>query len=112
MTNPLAWFSAPSWGLHGWAGPEGSDRLNWISLAAPFWLGTAGVLALDATIGIQFLRYGEGKVKVVREARPGGRGRWRRVEGWMRGWVPSPGPTEGERGRLLEANGQGGYGVA
>lgn len=112
VTNPLAWSSAPGWGLHGWAGPEGSDRLNWISLAAPFWLGTAGVLVLDATIGIQFLRYGEGKVKVVREARPGGRGRWRRVEGWMRGWVPSPGPTEGERGRLLEANGQGGYGVA
>lgn len=112
VTNPLAWSSAPNWGLHGWAGPEGSDRLNWISLAAPFWLGTAGVLVLDATIGIQFLRYGEGKVKVVREARPGGRGRWTRVEGWMRGWVPSPGPTEGERGRLLDANGQGGYGVA
>lgn len=112
VTNPLAWSSAPPWGLHGWAGPEGSDRLNWISLAAPFWLGTAGVLVLDATIGVQFLRYGEGKVKVVREARPGGRGRWRRVEGWMRGWVPSPGPAEGERGRLLEANGQGGYGGA
>lgn len=112
VTNPLAWSSASSWGLHGWAGPEGSDRLNWISLAAPFWLGTAGVLVLDATIGIQFLMYGKGKVKVVREARPGGRGRWRRVEGWMRGWVPSPGPTEGERGRLLEANGQGGYGIA
>lgn len=112
VTNPLAWSSAPNWGLHGWAGPEGSDRFNWISLAAPFWLGTAGVLVLDATIGIQFLRYGEGKVKVVREPRPGGRGRWRRVEGWMRGWVPSPGPTEGERGRLLEASGQGGYGIA
>ena len=111
VTNPLAWSSAPSWGLHGWAGPEGSDRLNWISLAAPFWLGTAGVLVLDATIGVQFLRYGKGKVKVVREPRPGGRGRWTRVEGWMRGWVPSPGPTEGERGRLLEANGQGGYGI-
>lgn len=112
VTNPFAWSSAPPWGLHGWAGPEGSDQLNWISLAAPFWLGTAGVLVLDATIGVQFLRYGEGKVKVVRETRPGGRGRWRRVEGWMRGWVPSPGPTEGERGRLLEVNGQGGYGGA
>lgn len=112
VTNPLAWSSTPPWGLHGWAGPEGSDRGNWISLAAPFWLGTAGVLVLDATIGVQFLTYGEGKVKVVREARPGGRGRWRRVEGWMRGWVPSPGPTEGERGRLLEVNGQGGYGGA
>lgn len=111
-TNPLAWSSAPPWGLHGWAGPEGSDQLHWVSLAVPFWLGTAGVLVLDATIGVQFLRYGEGKVKVVREAKPGGRGRWRRVEGWMRGWVPSPGPTEGERGRLLEANGQGGYGGA
>lgn len=112
VTNPLAWSSTPPWGLHGWAGPEGSDRWNWISLAAPFWLGTAGVLVLDATIGFQFLRYGEGKVQVVRDARLGGRGRWRRVEGWMRGWVPSPGSTEGERGRLLEVNGQGGYGGA
>lgn len=112
VTNPLAWASSPPWGLHGWAGPEGSDQWNWISLAAPFWLGTAGVLVLDATIGFQFLKYGEGKVKVVREARSGGRGRWRRVEGWMRGWVPSPGPAEGERGRLLEANGQGSYGGA
>lgn len=112
VTNPLAWSSSPPWGLHGWTGPERSDRWNWISLAAPFWLGTAGVLILDATIGVQFLRYGEGGVKVVREARPGGRGRWRRVEGWMRGWVPSPGPTEAERGRLLETNGQGGYGGA
>lgn len=109
VTNPLAWSSTPPWGLHGWAGPEGSDRWNWIGLAAPFWLGTAGVLVLDATIGIQFLRYGEGKVTVVREVRPGGRGRWRRVEGWMRGWVPSPGPTEGERGRLLGVRGRGGY---
>lgn len=112
VTNPLAWSSSPPWGLHGWAGPEGSDQWNWISLAAPFWLGAAGVLVLDGTIGVQFLRYGEGKVKVVREGSPGGRGRWRRVEGWMRGRVPSPETTEGERGRLLEANGQGGYGVA
>ena len=98
LTNPLAWASYPPYGLHGWAGPEGSDRGTWIALAAPFWLGTAGVLALDATIGMQFLRFGEGgedqgAAEGVAVRTEGKRGRWRNVSGWMRGWVPSPGPT-------------------
>ena len=92
LTNPLGWASYPPYGLHGWVGPEGSDRAEWVSLAAPFWLGAAGVLALDATVGVQFLIYGEeNKVLVVRDSR--GRGRWRKVTGWMRGWIPSPSPT-------------------
>lgn len=92
LTNPLAWASYPPHGLYGWVGPEGSDRAEWISLAAPFWLGAAGVLVLDATVGVQFLLYGKGsRVFIVMDNR--GRSRWRRVSGWMRGWIPSPNPA-------------------
>ena len=91
MTNPLAWNSYPPYGLHGWVGPEGSDMKTWRVLAAPFWLGAAGVLVLDAIVGVQFLIYGEGGVqKSVLVQDHEGRSRWRRVSGWMRGWVPSP----------------------
>ncbi|KAL8716623.1 MAG: hypothetical protein Q9225_006068 [Loekoesia sp. 1 TL-2023] len=108
LTNPLAWSNSPPYGLHGWAGPEGSDRIMWIALAIPFFLGAAGVLMMDAIIGIQFLIFGEGeaapKVVVVRDER--GRGHWRKVHGWMRGWVPSPAPRrshEDERPLLRRA---------
>lgn len=110
-TNPLAWASSPPHGLHGWAGPEGSDRVNWILLAAPFWIGAAGVLVLDATIGMQFWRFGEGVEDTGAKGgeaikTQGKRGRWRKVKGWMRGWVPSPGPRSrsnehGEESSLL-----------
>lgn len=121
LTNPLAWESYPPYGLHGWVGPEGSDRTTWVALAAPFWLGAAGVLALDATIGVQFLMFGEGDMEksVLIQDREG-RNRWRKVSGWMRGWVPSPSPSaseevdEGDQRRLLgrsESQGSG-YGTA
>ena len=120
LTNPLAWDSYPPYGLHGWVGSEGSDRATWLTLAAPFWLGAAGVLALDATIGIQFLMFGEGDLeKSVLIRGRAGRSRWRKVEGWMRGWVPSPSPStsedvdDGEERRLLsrrESSGSG-YGT-
>ena len=90
LTNPLAWASYPPFGLHGWVGADGSDQATWLGLAAPFWLGAAGVLALDGVIGVQFLMYGEERVVIVRDRR--GRGRWRKVSGWMRGWIPSPSP--------------------
>ncbi|MCJ1274974.1 hypothetical protein MMC21_002773 [Puttea exsequens] len=89
LSNPLAWSNYPPYGGHGWAGAEGSDRRQWVASAAPFWLGAAGVLVLDAAVGVQFLTFGEG-VKVEEQWR--GRGRWARVRGWMRGWVPSPSP--------------------
>ena len=120
LTNPLAWESYPPYGLHGWVGPEGSDRTTWVALAAPFWLGAAGVLALDATIGVQFLMYGEGDLeKSVLSQDCEGRSRWRSVRGWMRGWVPSRSPSaseeadEGDGRRLLgrrESRGSG-YGT-
>lgn len=104
-TNPQAWSDMGPYGGHGWAGAGGSDRNTWIAAAMPFFLGAAGVLALDASVGVQFLLYGEkeAKVIVVEEGREQ-MGRWRRVSGWMRGWVPSFGEGEGrERQALLES---------
>lgn len=97
VANPLAWNDAPPYGLRGWADAEGNHRMTWIGLATPFFLGAAGVLAMDAILGIQFLIFGEAeaapKVVVLRDHR--GRSHWRKVSGWMRGWVPSPGPMKG-----------------
>ena len=94
IANPLAWSSYPPHGAHGWVGSDGSDRATWVGLAAPFWLGAAGVLVLDATVGLQFLAYGGEREEVevlVEDDR--GRSKWRRVKGWMRGWIPSPSPS-------------------
>ena len=94
ITNPLAWSSYPPYGLHGWVGKKGSDRATWIALAAPFWLGAAGVLALDAAVGVQFLMFGErGEENVIMAQDERGRSHWKKVSGWMRGWVPSPSPA-------------------
>ena len=107
-TNPLAWSDMGPHGGHGWAGSSGSDRSAWVAAALPFFLGAAGVLALDASVGVQFLLYGEqeARVIVVEEGR-GQKWRWRRVSGWMRGWVPSFGYGDGrERQGLLEDGGR------
>lgn len=104
LSNPCAWSSYPPHGEHGWVGPNGSERQQWVAAAFPFWLGAAGVLALDASVGVQFALYGEGGERiVVAEAEGSGRGRkwhWRKVSGWMRGWVPSI--SEGREGRETE----------
>ena len=73
----------------------------------PFFLGAAGVLGLDASVGVQFLLYGEREAKViVVEEERGQIGRWRRVSGWMRGWAPSFGEGDAiERRGLLEGDG-------
>lgn len=136
LTNPSAWRSFGPHGGRGWAGAHGSDRAQWVALAAPFFLGAAGVLALDALVGVQFWWFGEGRVVkrsaeaiVVVEADAGGEEgtlrawRWRRVDGWMRGWMPSvsvagtpsgsnapsrdasQSPAPGERRSLLEEQG-------
>ncbi|KAL2048358.1 hypothetical protein N7G274_000269 [Stereocaulon virgatum] len=98
LTNPLAWGSYPPYGLHGWVDAEGSDRKTWIALAVPFFLGAAGVLVMDAIVGVQFLVFGDGEKTVQVEDREG-RSRWQRVSGWMRGWVPSLSPER----RMAEA---------
>lgn len=124
LSNPLAWSSYPPYGHHGWSGPEGSDRATWVRLAAPFWLGSFGVLALDAVIGVQFLRYGEpaegeaaagenqAAVVVVvddndSDETRGRRRRWHKVTGWMRGWIPSPGPARAPDSDLSPGSGSG-----
>jgi hypothetical protein len=50
---------------------------------------------MDAGMGVQFMLWGEGRaegvgseVLVVEETGTKGAGRWTRVSGWMRGWMP------------------------
>ena len=99
LTNPCAWNDLPAYGGGGWVGADGSNRVEWLGLAAPFWLGAAGVLGLDAAVGLQFLAFGEGGKKVVRDEE----GHWMKVSGWMRGWVPSVSARSGEREILVPA---------
>ena len=89
LTNPNAWNDFGSHGGHGWADQDGSQRLAWIARAAPFFLGAAGVLGLDAMMGVQFLMYGEKEVKVIKVRDRRGYSHWERVNGWMRGWIPT-----------------------
>lgn len=106
VTNPNAWNDFGPHGGGGWAGKEGSDRAQWVLAALPFFLGAAGVLGLDASVGVQFLLYGETEEKVVVvDEQQGSRWHWRRVSGWMRGWVPygdASLPRPEERAALLE----------
>ncbi|KAF2269760.1 hypothetical protein CC78DRAFT_239228 [Lojkania enalia] len=103
LTNPCAWNTyAPGEGA-GWVGREGSVRSDWVLRATPFFLGAAGVLVMDATVGFQFWYFGDGNERgrpAIRDEevivvlnddgiRKKKRWRWRRVSGWMRGWVPS-----------------------
>ncbi|KAI9878855.1 MAG: hypothetical protein M1830_010327 [Pleopsidium flavum] len=103
LTNPCAWTDFPPYGGGGWAGSQGSDRWRWCKLAAPFWLGAAGVLGLDASVGVQFLMFGQGvEEKVLSVGDERGRSKWRKVSGWMRGWVPSVSPS-----RVVDADEEG-----
>jgi len=119
LTNPNAWQSYPAYGGDGWAGEDGNDRIEWVLRALPFWLGAAGVLALDGAMGVQFVMFGEGDKIVVVVDENDGLGKypkWKRVSGYMRGWVPSfsergSGSDGSERRMLLEHDSQGsGYG--
>lgn len=57
-----------------------------VSRAAPFWLDAAGVLASDATIGVQFLIFDKSEPEeVVLTQDRGGRSRLRGINGRMRG---------------------------
>ena len=103
LTNPCAWNDFGPYGGGGWAGSEGSDRTHWITAALPFFLGAAGVLGLDASVGVQFVLYGDpdSKVIVVEESK-GRRWKWVKVNGWMRGWIPRSENKGAERDALLE----------
>ncbi|BDD59657.1 hypothetical protein MPDQ_001762 [Monascus purpureus] len=106
LTNPNAWFDFPPYGGGGWASVDGNSRVEWIVRTLPFFLGAAGVLALDAFMGVQFLVYGEGEpVIMVDVGDEDGKGEqtshWTAVRGWMRGWIPSVSP---DRGSIAEAS--------
>lgn len=102
LTNPCAWYDfAPGEGF-GWVDPTGSVRADWILRAAPFFLGAAGVLIMDAAVGVQFWYFGDNEPRGRANARDHEifevldhglrkkrRFTWRRASGWMRGWVPS-----------------------
>lgn len=112
FTNPCAWEDFGPYGGGGWAGKDGSNRAEWVLAALPFFLGAFGVLGLDASVGVQFLMYSETteKLVVVEDEGNGRISRWRRVSGWMRGWVPSS-MSEGrndEQEALLSRSGQHG----
>ncbi|KAL2357502.1 PQ loop repeat-domain-containing protein [Cryomyces antarcticus] len=130
LANPCAWSDLPPHGAGGWVGAAGSRRAEWVGRALPFWLGAAGVLGLDAGVGVQFWWFGDGAGDggperiVVAKSPEGTRWRWRRVNGWMRGWVPSVGEAAageeetrktgggGQRDGLLRRQGEGGgYGT-
>lgn len=135
LCNPLAWSAADPYGLRGWAGAGGSEVAAWRGAAAPFFLGAAGVLLLDAAVGLQFCVYSstasrsEERVLVVSadDVSGGGmgKGRWREVSGWMRGWKPRASngtpedffiagavkPGAEEVGLLAAAGGEAGYGA-
>lgn len=127
VTNPNAWSDFPPYGGGGWADDHGNDRLEWIGRALPFFLGAFGVLGLDGFMGVQFLMYGPRVDDYDDESVVGGddqdpkrgRSRWRRVRGWMRGWIPSASPSPEERecattaqeGQALLGSDHGRYGT-
>ena len=88
LTNPNAWNDFGPYGGGGWVDRDGSDRAEWVLRATPFFLGAAGVLALDGMMGVQFLVYGEREEEMVRVRDGHGHSRWEKVSGWMRGWIP------------------------
>ncbi|KAK5098294.1 hypothetical protein LTS08_006427 [Lithohypha guttulata] len=88
LTNPNAWSDFGPYGGHGWADDKGSDRVDWILRAMPFFLGAAGVLVMDGMMGVQFLLYGEREEEMVKVRDSRGYSRWEKVNGWMRGWIP------------------------
>lgn len=91
LTNPNAWNDFVPYGGNGWADEKGSDRVDWVLRATPFFLGAAGVLFMDGMMGVQFLAYGEREEELVKVRDSRGFSRWEKVNGWMRGWVPNIG---------------------
>ncbi|KAH0847616.1 hypothetical protein FOPE_00735 [Fonsecaea pedrosoi] len=69
ITNPNAWNDYEPYGHHGWVDADGNQRWAWVARAAPFFLGAAGVLMMDALMGAQFIMYGEREDRIVKVRR-------------------------------------------
>lgn len=84
LTNPLGHADYPPWGGNGIAGEDGSSWEEWWGRSLPFFLGAAGVLCMDAAVGVQYLCWGEGEVVVKDEVV----GKKEAVKGWWpwSGW--------------------------
>jgi uncharacterized protein with PQ loop repeat len=114
LTNPNAWSDFSPYGGGGWADAHGNERWEWIGRSLPFFLGAFGVLGLDGCMGIQFLMYGDGPEHGDDESfisgdgddQKRGRSRWRRVSGWMRGWIPSASPARESSQSSAQPEGQ------
>ncbi|KAI5302981.1 hypothetical protein KEM56_000153 [Ascosphaera pollenicola] len=109
LTNPRAWHDFPAYGDNGFVREDGSNRLEWVMSAIPFFLGAAGVLMLDAAVGIQFLMYNKTTELVLHGERiidssdseddeqdgyqqhhpHHSKSKAVNISGWMRGWIPS-----------------------
>ncbi|KAJ9604298.1 hypothetical protein H2200_011132 [Cladophialophora chaetospira] len=89
VTNPNAWSDYGPHGHHGWVDEDGNQRWAWVARAAPFFLGAAGVLFMDAMMGCQFILYGEKEERLVKVRDGDGYSHWEKINGWMRGWIPS-----------------------
>jgi hypothetical protein len=126
LTNPNAWSDFAPYGGGGWADDHGNDRWEWIGRSLPFFLGAFGVLGLDGFMGVQFLMYGDGPDAeddgsfISSEGGDSKRGRssWKRVRGWMRGWIPSTSPeresrdlSRSQEGQALLGSERGRYGT-
>ncbi|KAF3919908.1 hypothetical protein ABW21_db0209048 [Orbilia brochopaga] len=62
LLNPSAWRDLPAFGEGGWVGEDGTTTAAWWTDTLPFLLGSAGVLAQDGYIGLQFWKWG-GKIE-------------------------------------------------
>ncbi|KAK6330498.1 hypothetical protein TWF696_003388 [Orbilia brochopaga] len=69
LLNPSAWRDLPAFGEGGWVGEDGTTTTAWWTDTLPFLLGSAGVLAQDGYIGLQFWKWG-GKIEEDDEDSP------------------------------------------
>ncbi|KAK6329892.1 hypothetical protein TWF718_003319 [Orbilia javanica] len=58
LLNPSAWHNIAPFGEGGWVGEDGTTTSEWWTNTLPFLLGSAGVLAMDGYIGLQFWKWG------------------------------------------------------
>ncbi|KAF3283143.1 hypothetical protein TWF970_001129 [Orbilia oligospora] len=58
LLNPSAWHNIGPFGEGGWVGEDGTTTSGWWTNTLPFLLGSAGVLAMDGYIGLQFWKWG------------------------------------------------------